>query len=128
MSDEPSVTDLMARARNRDKHARDTLVERYAPLIWSICRRHRRRLDGVDDVGQSVWLQPVDQLDKVRDPAARPGWLATTTGGNAHGSYALCTDRTLPGMHKMPRPSPTTRLGWPNSSYSWRSTRRGCAR
>ncbi|MFY9668272.1 MAG: hypothetical protein WAK44_10030 [Trebonia sp.] len=43
MSDEPSVTDLMARARNRDKQARDTLVERYAPLIWSICRRHRRR-------------------------------------------------------------------------------------
>jgi RNA polymerase sigma factor (sigma-70 family) len=79
MSDEPPVTDLMARERNRDKQAWDALVERYAPLIWSICRRHR--LDGADadDVGQSVWLQLGDQLDLVRDPAALPGWLATTT-------------------------------------------------
>ena len=54
-------------------------MERYAPLIWSICRRHR--LGGADagDVGQSVWLHLVDQLDRIRDPAALPGWLATTT-------------------------------------------------
>jgi DNA-directed RNA polymerase specialized sigma24 family protein len=32
-----------------------------------------------EDVGQSVWLQLVDQLDRIRDPAALPGWLATTT-------------------------------------------------
>ena len=32
-----------------------------------------------DDVGQSVWLRLVDQMDRVRDPAALPGWLATTT-------------------------------------------------
>jgi len=54
-------------------------VERYSPLIWSICRRHR--LDDADaaDVGQSVWLRLVSQLDRIRDPAALPGWLATTT-------------------------------------------------
>ena len=79
MRNDPVVTDLVTRARNGDRQAWDALVERYAPLIWSICRRHR--LDGADadDVGQSVWLQLVDQLDKVRDPAALPGWLATTT-------------------------------------------------
>jgi RNA polymerase sigma factor (sigma-70 family) len=77
--DDPSVTDLVTRARNGDKQAWDALVERYAPLIWSICRRYR--LDGTDaeDVAQSVWLYLVDQLDKVRDPAAVAGWLATTT-------------------------------------------------
>ena len=32
-----------------------------------------------DDVGQSVWMCLVGQLDKIRDPAALPGWLATTT-------------------------------------------------
>jgi RNA polymerase sigma factor (sigma-70 family) len=79
MRNDPVVTDLVTHARNGDRQAWDALVERYAPLIWSICRRHR--LDGADadDVGQSVWLQLVDQLDKVRDPAALPGWLATTT-------------------------------------------------
>ena len=29
-------------------------------------------------MGQSVWLRLVDQLDRVRDPAALPGWIATT--------------------------------------------------
>jgi RNA polymerase sigma factor (sigma-70 family) len=66
-------------ARNGDKLAWDALVERYAPLIWSICRRYR--LGGADtgDVGRSVWVHLVDKLDKLRDPAAFPGWLATTT-------------------------------------------------
>ena len=79
MSDDPPVTDLAARARNGDKQAWDALVDRYAPLIWSICRRYQ--LGGADagDVGQTVWLQLMDQLDAVRDPAALGGWLATTT-------------------------------------------------
>ena len=38
-------------------------------------------LDAADtaDVGQSVWLQLVNHLGEIRDPAALPGWLATTT-------------------------------------------------
>jgi RNA polymerase sigma factor (sigma-70 family) len=32
-----------------------------------------------EDVGQNVWLQLVDQLDKIREPAALPGWLVTVT-------------------------------------------------
>jgi RNA polymerase sigma factor (sigma-70 family) len=75
------VPTLVMRARNGDQLAWNALVERYAPLIWSLCRRYR--LDGADadaaDVGQDVWLQLVNQLDKIRDPAALLGWLATTT-------------------------------------------------
>jgi RNA polymerase sigma factor (sigma-70 family) len=79
MRDDPVVTGLVTRARNGEEQAWDALVERYAPLIWSICRR--RRLDGADaeDVGQRVWLQLVDHLDRLRDAAALPGWLATAT-------------------------------------------------
>ena len=79
MRDDLPVTDLVARARNRDKQAWDALVERYAPLIWSICRRHQLGAADAGDVSQSVWLRLVDQLDKIREPAALPGWLATTT-------------------------------------------------
>jgi RNA polymerase sigma factor (sigma-70 family) len=74
-----SVTDLVTRAGNGDQQAWDALVERYAPLIWSICRRHQLSAADAGDVSQSVWLRLVDQLDKIRDPAALPGWLATTT-------------------------------------------------
>jgi len=75
----PSVNDLVTRAERGDKQAWDALVERYAPLIWSICRGHRLSSADADDVGQRVWLQLVSELDKVRDPAALSGWLATTT-------------------------------------------------
>ena len=79
MRDDPVVADLVTRARTGDKQAWDKLVERYSPLIWRICRRHRLGDADAEDVGQSVWLRLADQLDKVRDPAAVPGWLAATT-------------------------------------------------
>jgi RNA polymerase sigma factor (sigma-70 family) len=79
MSNDQPVTDLVTRARNGDSNAWDALVERYAPLIWSICRRHRLADADARDVGQSVWLHLVSQLGTLRDPAALPGWLATTT-------------------------------------------------
>jgi len=89
------VTDLVTRARTGDKRAWDALVERYAPLIWSICRRYRLGRADAEDVGQSVWLRLADQLDKIRDPAALPRWLATTTRREcgrvlraAHGPHA----------------------------------------
>ena len=70
-------------------------MERYAPLIWSICRRHRLGGADANDVGQSVWLQLVEHLGTLRDPAALPGWLATTTRREcgrvlrtAHGPHA----------------------------------------
>jgi RNA polymerase sigma factor (sigma-70 family) len=79
MRDDPSVTDLVTRARTGDKQAWDALVERYVPLVWSICRRYRLSPADAQDAGQNVWLQLVGQLDNLRDPAALPGWLAATT-------------------------------------------------
>jgi RNA polymerase sigma factor (sigma-70 family) len=73
------VTGLVTRAGSGDKQAWDALVERYAPLIWSICRRHGLDDADTEDVAQSVWLTLVNQLGTLRDPAALPGWLATTT-------------------------------------------------
>jgi RNA polymerase sigma factor (sigma-70 family) len=79
MRDDRSVILLVTRAQAGDQQAWNALVERYAPLVWSICRRYQ--LGGADasDAGQNVWLALVDQLGHLRDPAALPGWLATTT-------------------------------------------------
>ena len=70
---------LVMRARDGDERAWAALVERYAPLIWSLCRRYRLDTTDTADVGQNVWLLLVNQLGKIRDPAALPGWLVTTT-------------------------------------------------
>jgi len=78
MSDDLPVTALVTRARNGDKQAWDALIERSAPLIWSICRKNRLGGSDADDVGQAVWLQLLDHLDNIRDPAVLAGWLAST--------------------------------------------------
>jgi RNA polymerase sigma factor (sigma-70 family) len=78
VGDDLSVAELVAQARDGDQGAWDALVERYAPLVWSICRRYRLG-DDAGDVAQSVWLALVGQLGTIRDPAALGGWLATTT-------------------------------------------------
>jgi RNA polymerase sigma factor (sigma-70 family) len=76
---DPQVIDLVTRARDGERSAWDALIDRYSPLIWSIC--HRWQLDRTDaeDVGQAVWTHLVEHVDNLRDPAALPGWLATTT-------------------------------------------------
>jgi RNA polymerase sigma factor (sigma-70 family) len=79
MRDDPFVADLVTRARKGDQQAWDSLVERYAPLIWSICRQYRLDRADAEDVGQRIWLQFVNHLGAIRDPAAVPGWLTTTT-------------------------------------------------
>lgn len=74
-----SVTDLVRRASNDDQQAWNALVERYAPLTWSICRRYRLAGPDANDVSQSVWLHLIDKIGHLRDPAALAGWIATTT-------------------------------------------------
>ena len=79
MRNDPQVIDLITRARNGDRSAWDALVDRYSPLIWSTCRRYQLDRSDAEHVGQAVWLRLVEQLDNLREPAALPGWLATTT-------------------------------------------------
>jgi RNA polymerase sigma factor (sigma-70 family) len=79
MRDDPSVIVLVERARDGDQWAWDQIVERYAPLVWSIGQRYQLSGADIDDIGQTVWLLLVEQLGNLRVPAALPGWLATTT-------------------------------------------------
>ena len=76
---DPEVVDLVASASSGDSRAWDALVDRYAPLVRSICRKYQLGRTDADDVAQSVWLHLVDHLDHIRNAAALPGWLATTT-------------------------------------------------
>lgn len=79
MYDDPTVVALVLAARGGDRTAWDQIVERYAPLVWGICRRHRLSRSDTDDVGQNVWLRLFESLGTLREAAALPGWLARTT-------------------------------------------------
>lgn len=84
----------MTCSRNDDKRAWDNLVERYAPLVWSICRRHELSDADDADVNQNVWLQLMSQLDQIGHPAALPGWVATATRREC-----VRVRRAAPGPH-----------------------------
>lgn len=79
MSVDSVVVDLVQRAAAGEQAAWDRIVERYAPLVWSVCRRHRLSETDAEDVGATVWLRLVERLGTLREPAALPGWIASTT-------------------------------------------------
>ena len=73
------VTDLVTRAATGDQQAWDLLVERYIPLIWSICRWHRLSDADAARVSQNLWRHLAAQLDTIHDPAELACRLATAT-------------------------------------------------
>jgi RNA polymerase sigma factor (sigma-70 family) len=77
--DDAVVVELVERARGGDATAWDAIVARYAGLIWGVCRRYDLSPADADDVAGAVWLLLVRYLETIRDPAALPGWLASTT-------------------------------------------------
>lgn len=72
------VAAFVLAAAEGDQHAWNALVDRYTGLVWSIARGHR--LGGADaaDVVQTTWLRLVENLGRIRNPAAVGSWLATT--------------------------------------------------
>jgi RNA polymerase sigma factor (sigma-70 family) len=70
---------LVAASADGDADAWNELVRRYAGLVVFVIRHYR--LSGADaqDVSQTVWLRLVEHLSNIREPAALPGWLSTTT-------------------------------------------------
>jgi RNA polymerase sigma factor (sigma-70 family) len=70
---------LVAAAAGGNQAAWNAIVDRYAALVWSVCLRFRLSESDAADVVQTVWLRTVERLSSLREPAALPGWLATTT-------------------------------------------------
>jgi RNA polymerase sigma factor (sigma-70 family) len=91
--DDPTVIELVGGARAGDQGAWDRIVERYAPLVWAICRGFRLSQADAEEVGGSVWLRLVEKLETIEHPAALPGWLRTTTLNECR--YLLRTRKRL---------------------------------
>ena len=75
--DDP-VAGWVQAAATGDAQAWDQLMNRYAGLVWSICRAHRMSAEDAADVSQLTWLRLLENLDRIRDPRRLAGWLATT--------------------------------------------------
>jgi RNA polymerase sigma factor (sigma-70 family) len=70
---------LVKASMDHDEEAWDELVRRFAGLVSFVIRHYRLSRTDTQDVSQLVWLRLVEHLDQIREPAALPGWLSTTT-------------------------------------------------
>lgn len=73
-----AIESLVAAALDGDQAAWQQIVDRHAGLVWSVVRGFRLGEAEASDVAQTVWLRLVENLPRVHQPAALPGWLATT--------------------------------------------------
>ncbi|PID53634.1 MAG: RNA polymerase subunit sigma-24 [Micrococcales bacterium] len=78
-ADGPDIDELVAQARAGAPSAWDELVDRFNPLVMAVTRRNGLDHHDAADVGQTVWLRALQNLDRLHEPRALPGWLATTT-------------------------------------------------
>lgn len=73
---------LVRSARDGDRGAFARLYERYARVVHGMLLARAPRAE-VEDLVQDVFLAAWDQLDRLRDPAAFGGWLATIARNRA---------------------------------------------
>ena len=68
----------IAAVMRSDEQAWNALIERYQHIIDAVCRRYRLRPEDAADVSQTVWMKAIDNLDRIRELRAMPGWIKTT--------------------------------------------------
>lgn len=90
MNEAHTVSELIEAALNGDQQAWNDIVDRYIPLVFSITRRYGLNSSEQNDVSQTLWMRLVENLDKIREPAALPGWIAITTRNEA---FRMIKDR-----------------------------------
>src|SRR6478609_5248083 len=76
---------LLRAASEGDQEAWNAITDRFTNLLWSIARSYRLGHDDAGDVVQNTWLRLLENLTKIDNPEALPGWLSTTARREALG-------------------------------------------
>jgi RNA polymerase sigma factor (sigma-70 family) len=69
--------DLVRAVRAGDRGAWDELVARHSSRLWAIARANGLDAASAADVVQTGWLNLIESVDRIRNPEAVGGWLAT---------------------------------------------------
>src|SRR5664279_153352 len=77
------LVELVLAAKKGDRSAWNALVSRYSPLVDSVTRRYRLSRSDAEDVSQVVWLRLFENLTRLRETRALPGWIRTTAKNEA---------------------------------------------
>lgn len=77
------VERLLARCRAGDERAWATLVREFSPMVYRIGRRAGLSAEDAADVHQAAFVALYRSLDRLSEPRALQGWLATTASREA---------------------------------------------
>jgi RNA polymerase sigma factor (sigma-70 family) len=86
---------LVSRSIDGDEDGWNQLVRRFAGLVAGVIRRYRIPDADIQDISQLVWLRLIEHLRHIREPAALPGWIVTTTGRECQ-RWLRVNGRSLP--------------------------------
>ena len=78
MDEVGGASSWLHRVVQRDEQAWRELVDSYTPMVWGAARGLSLSSSDAEDVCQATWLLLAENLDRLREPEALPGWLATT--------------------------------------------------
>jgi len=76
---ERSTSQLVAGALTGDEGSWSEIVHRHTNLVMARVRQFRLTPQQAEDVAQTVWLNLLEHLGDLREPAALPGWISTAT-------------------------------------------------
>jgi RNA polymerase sigma factor (sigma-70 family) len=68
---------VLQRARDGDRSALAEIVGACRPMVTGVASRYLTGAADVEDVVQEVWLTLARNLDRIAEPRALRGWLAT---------------------------------------------------
>ena len=69
---------LVRAAASGDDEAWESLVDRFAELVWAVARSHGLSTADAADVSQTTWLRLAEHAQGIHHPERIAGWLATT--------------------------------------------------
>ena len=69
---------LVEAAGRREAWAWDAIVARFTPTVRGVARRHRLGHADQEEVLQATWIRLLGAVDRIQEPEALAGWLATT--------------------------------------------------
>src|SRR5215510_14090549 len=69
------LTALITRARNGDGDAFGSIVRRFQDMAVGYSYSHLKDFQSAEDAAQEAFLEAYLKLDRLREPAAFPGWF-----------------------------------------------------
>lgn len=129
----PTDADLVARARNGNRDAFGTIVERYQALVCAIAYSGTGDLSRSEDLAQETFLAAWRQLAQLREPGSLRAWLsgiarnlvqnARRRDGREPTAGAEPLDEAAPAVEPLPAPAQAA-MSREEEAILWRALER----